>query len=133
MEVDIRLPKMTGSFEIVLDGKIVSSGIHDGSIPEEIMGYSDEVMGNGAARVAVTADVSMKDYGNGVSASVTLSISCNQDDQTIANVAGTLGQWARAFAQQNFNQADAEFQQLFAAKHPDKAPKVYAGPPAFKP
>lgn len=117
----IHMPKVVGGKELVIDGQ-VAHDVYEGEVPEEIMAFAEQVIGNGAARVAVTNDVSMKDYGNGVSCSVTISLSCNQDDQTLDTVVGALGNWTKEYAKQQFNQAYEEFKTLYAQKHPGSAP-----------
>lgn len=116
----LRLPKVTGDVEILIDGESTRD-LYEGEVPEEIMAYAQQVIGNGQARVAVSADVSMKDFGNGVSASVTISLSCNQDDETINNVVNSLGVWTRGYAKQQMEQAYAEYQNMYAQKHPGKS------------
>jgi DNA-binding protein YbaB len=55
----------------------------DTPIQENLMKAAEELLGDAAARVSVTMDMSSKSYGNGASAMVTVSLSCNQDDETI--------------------------------------------------
>lgn len=114
-DIKIRLPKIVGSREIKFDGA-VTRDINEGEVPVEIENYAKSVVGDGLARVAVSADMSVKDFGNGCSASVTISLSCNQDDQTINHVVGTLGNWAKVYAKQQFLEVDKEYQQMKLAK-----------------
>lgn len=123
-----RLPKVLVSRGYKLEGESITE-TNDGEISEEIMAFADQVLGNGQARVAVTADFGMKDFGNGPSGSVTISLSCNQDDATIANVFQTLKDWTRGLARTHFEEMEKEFQQMFFSRHPDKA----AGPAPFAP
>lgn len=133
-----RLPKVTGWREIVID-KQSTRDTYEGEVPEEIMAFAESVIGNGQARVAVSCDMGLKDFGNGSGAGVTISVSCNQDDQTIANVTRTLGQYTRFYVQEQLKAADEEFQKVYYQKHPEKAPQVTSGspqwtpPPSFKP
>lgn len=106
-----RLPKVTGSVDIEVNKKHFTS-THDGEVPKAMSDYSQQVMGNGQARVAVTADMSFKDYGNGVNVSVTLSLSCNQDDQTVNNTVQMLGVWSREYCKQQLELARAEYEKL---------------------
>lgn len=132
MDLNVRAPVFRLAREITVDGQSYHD-LYEGEVPEEIMAFADQVRGNGEARVAVGGDMAMKDFGNGVSVSVTISLSTHQDDQTIASVVRTLGQWQRFYTKEQFDLAYAEFQQLYAQKHPDKAPMVQSGPPTFKP
>ena len=127
MERYVHLPKVLITRSYKLDSETVTE-TNDGEVPEEIMAFAEQVVGNGGARVAVTADFGMKDFGNGPSGSVTISLSCNQDDATIGNVFQTLKGWTRSMARQHFEEMDKEFQQMFFQRHPDKA-----GPGPFQP
>lgn len=111
MELHLRQPKITGSREYVI-GKDSLRETYEGEVPKEMADYSQQVMGNGQARVAMTADMSFKDYGNGVSVSVTLSLSCNQDDQTINQVVGMLGTWSREYCKQQLAIAQDEYAKM---------------------
>jgi hypothetical protein len=114
-DTKVRLPKIVGSREIVFNGT-KTRDLNEGEVPVEVENYAKSVIGDGQARVAVSADMSVKDFGNGCSASVTLSISCNQDDQTINHVVQALGNWTKAYARQQFLEVDKEYQQMKAQK-----------------
>jgi hypothetical protein len=111
MESYHRLPKITGSTEIDINKQVYTS-THDGEVPKEMADYSQQVKGDGQARVAVSADMAFKDYGNGVSVSVTLSLSCNQDDQTVNNVVQTLSGWSREYCKQSLALARVEYEKM---------------------
>ncbi len=120
MELYTRLPRVLITREYKIDGQVVSETSDE--VSEEIMAFADQVLGNGQARVAVTADMGMKDFGNGATGSVTISLACNQDDTTIGSVFQTLKGWTRQMARQHFEEMDKEFQQVFAQRHPGKSP-----------
>jgi hypothetical protein len=128
MELFLRLPKIVGSREYVIDGK-TTRDIYEGEVPKEMDDYAKAVMGDGQARVAVTTDMGFKDYGNGVSVSVTLSMSCNQDVTTVNNTVQFLGSWSREYCKQQLAIADQEYQKLFYSKYPEKAPLPTWTPP----
>jgi hypothetical protein len=124
-ELQNRLPKYFITREYVNKGKTTTDR-YEGEVPMEVQNYATQVLGDGQARISVTADFGMKDYGNGANGSVTISLSCNQDDTTINNVVNTLSIWTRAYAKQHFEAMDKEFQQMFFTKKQE-------GPPSFKP
>ena len=66
-------------------GKIVK--LHDGEIQMTMM---EKLMGNGNATVTVSHTFSNKHFGNGVDTFVSISIKCNQDDNTIKTTANIL-------------------------------------------
>jgi len=112
MELHLRLPKITGRIDIMLNGQVFTSN-HDGEVPKEMADFSKQVMGDAQFRVAVTTDLSFKEnFGNGVSTSVTLSISCNQDDATIHQVVQTIGMWSREYCKQQQELGRAEYEKL---------------------
>lgn len=127
-----RRPKVIISIRYELDGG-GEAEVHNPDVPEALMAFAEQVRGNAGARVAVTSDFSMKDFGNGASGSVTISLDCNQDDQTIPYVARSLSAWTIQLAEEHYKAADAKFQQMLFQKHPEKAPMVQPGPPPFKP
>jgi hypothetical protein len=104
---------------IKLDNQLTTD-VSEGDVPEEVMAFSDAVVGNGQARVSVSTPVDMKTFGNGSGASVSITLSCNQDDETIATVVRQLGAWTRFFAKEQASMADDEFRQLYAQRYPGK-------------
>jgi hypothetical protein len=51
--------------------------------PKELMDAYEQVAGNGLARVTVSTDMGIKDFGTGAGSMVTISLACNQDQQTM--------------------------------------------------
>jgi hypothetical protein len=121
-EMKLRSPKVVAGRTLNLPGGNTKHYTYEGEVPEEMADYSQQVMGNAQARIAVTTDMAFKDYGNGVSVSVTLSLSCNQDDTTVNNVIQTLGSWSREYCKQQLSIAQDEYKQLTSG-----------APPVFKP
>jgi hypothetical protein len=115
MEKRVHAPKIGGGVQIITP-KGTENLTHNGVLPEALMAYAESVVGNAQAKVSATSDLAMKEYGNGCSSSITISLTCNQDDATINNVAQTLGKWTQSLAKQNFDEAWNEFQQAKAAK-----------------
>lgn len=106
-----RLPKMLSSIDIEFNKQHYTS-LSDGEVPKEMSDYSQQVMGNGQARVAVSTDMAFKDFGNGAGVSVTLSLSCNQDDATVNNVVQMLGTWSREYCKQQLAVARVEYEKM---------------------
>lgn len=112
MDLHLRLPKITGRIDIMLNGQVFTSN-HDGEVPKDMADYAKQVMGDGQARIAITTDLSFKEnFGNGVSTSVTLSLSCNQDDQTINQVVQMVGMWSREYCKQQQEMGRIEYEKL---------------------
>jgi len=114
IEVEQRLPRIGGDILITYSdrtGKKEEHLLHDGQVPKELMDAYQQIIGDSKARVAVGADFAVKDFGTGAGASVTVSLSCNQDAQTInqaITLAATLAQQAAAHYQaQGAEQAKA--------------------------
>jgi hypothetical protein len=73
--------------------------------------YMDEIeklVGNGQARVTVSADFGIKDFGTGASAMCSVSLTCNQDAKTIEKAAQIAGDMARDIAQEQRARAEQE-------------------------
>lgn len=81
-------------------------------VPMAVQDMYTEIVGDGKARVTVTVDVGIKDFGTGVSSSCTVSLTCNQDIKTVERAAALAGDFARDFAKENRERADIELQQL---------------------
>lgn len=78
-----------------------------------------KLLGDAQARISVSADMALKDFGSGAGAMVTVTISCNQDKNTIEQAIDLAGSLARAYC--------AEQRQL-AEKELENAVKAKAGP-----
>lgn len=115
-----RLPKITAN--ILLTGTTNSgkqfseSFVYDGVVPEEIMDAYEQVVGNGLARITVGADMSVKDYGTGASAMVSISLACNQDGKTIDKAVELAGELARNYAKEQRALAEKELESLVQDK-----------------
>jgi hypothetical protein len=62
--------------------------------------------------------MSLKDFGKGVSSMVSVSLTCNQDQQTIQRALGLAGHVARWFAKENRQLTDNELQTIAAHSKP---------------
>jgi hypothetical protein len=57
-------------------------------LPEDWMDRIEKVLGDANARVSVTGNVGVSDYGNKASASVTVTLTCNQAEKDIVEAHG---------------------------------------------
>lgn len=95
---------------------------YEGGVPQEIMDAYQQVLGDASARVSVSADFAVKDFGTGTGTMVSVSLSCNQDQQTLLqaiNLAGDMARWA---AKQEFTKAEVELKQLLPMKAQQGSP-----------
>jgi hypothetical protein len=127
MERSIALPKVVVS-ATVWPNKSDELTAHDvnPNIPKEVMDEIQQVIGNGLARVTVSADFGIKDYGTGASAMCSVSLTCNQDIQTIERAARIAGDLARDLAQVQRQNAETELQGILAGRTQGGRPP-YAG------
>jgi len=109
--VNLRSPLFRAVMEINQDG-FPTIRFDTDEVPMSIQDAYVRVAGDGKARVSVTVDVGIKDFGTGVSSSCTVSLSCNQDQGTIQEAAQLAGDFARDFAKENRERADIELRQL---------------------
>lgn len=74
------------------------------------------IIGDGQARVSVTADMGIKDFGTGVSCSVTVSLACDQSNVGIYSATALAGQAALFYVKDQRQRAEAELQQILASR-----------------
>jgi hypothetical protein len=60
-------PKFFASFTVKKNKSPAEVFTYDGPMPEEVMAAYAQVIGDGLAKVSVSADFGIKDFGNGVS------------------------------------------------------------------
>lgn len=96
------------------------------NIPKEVMDEIQQIIGNGLARVTVSADFGIKDFGTGASAMCSVSLTCNQDTQTIERAAKIAGDLARDLAQEQRQNAENELQGIISGRAQGGRPP-YAG------
>lgn len=77
-----------------------------------------ELIGDGQARVSVSADMALKEFGSGAGAMVTVSLSCNQDHVTIDKAVALAGEMAREYCSDQRILAEQELQKSVQAKNP---------------
>lgn len=112
------LPRFSASVHITAPGKETITYTFDDDVPRQLMDEYQQLVGDGKARVTVSADMSLKDFGKGVSSMVSVSLTCNQDQQTIQRALGLAGHVARWFAKENRQLADNELQTIAAQQNP---------------
>lgn len=99
--------------------------------PKEIMDAYEQVAGNGLARVTVSTDMGIKEFGTGAGSMVTVSLTCNQDQQTMQTALSLAGQMARWFAKENRQLAENELNVIIEQKKLEAQNQVpvYGQPP----
>lgn len=71
----------------ITQGKTQTIYHRDIEIPTEVLMDVSQIIGDGLAKVSMTMEKSDKQYGNGVGVSVSVTLTCNQDTQSIENAA----------------------------------------------
>lgn len=84
-------------------------------IERNVMDQIQQLVGDGKARVTVSADFGVKEFGTGASAMCSVSLTCNQDLQTIEQAAKLAGDLARDIAQEQRARADMELQAVMGS------------------
>lgn len=113
-----RLPKITGWKEICPGNAPPIIDVFEGEVPMDVQDYAKQVLGDGNARMSATADYGMKNFGSGAGGGITISMSCNQDLNTMQAVQQFISQWAIKAARAHAEAAYAEYLQMKAA-HPE--------------
>lgn len=128
-----QLPTMNASFSVSIKGEPDVHYTFDGEVPKEIMDDYEKIIGNGAAKVTVAMDMSHKDFGTGASAMCSVSLSCNQDQATIARAADIAAWAAKQFVVKYRAEADMEIQRIIEEKRQQAAGLLpgtpYTNPP----
>ena len=109
------LPSFRQDVEITIsrgDSKEVVRYNYQGEVPKELMDAYQSVLGNAQARVSVSGDMADKEYGNGVGSMVTVTLSCNQDQQTLLQAIELAGSMARWAVKDQLGKTKSEFLQL---------------------
>lgn len=115
-ELEYRLPRIVIASTITIKetGQVITSlyDVRDSDLPRSIMDEIKQLIGDGNARVTVSADFGIKDFGTGASAMASVSLTCNQDQQTIERAARIAGDLARDFAQEQRARAEQELEAI---------------------
>ncbi len=77
-------------------------------IPENYMLDARKLVGDGLARITVSADMALKEFGSGAGAMVSVSLTCNQDQDTIEKTIDLAGTIARQYAVEQHKLAEEE-------------------------
>ena len=117
------LPKITGGMTLDIKGSPPINYTFSGDVPKEVMDAYEAVVGNGLARVSVSADMGIKDFGTGASAMVTISLTCNQDQATIDKAVELAAELARGYAMENRQRAENELAPILEQKRMEAANK----------
>ncbi len=78
--------------------------------PGNYMDKYKELLGDANARVSVSADMALKDFGSGAGAMVTVTLSCNQDQTSIDKAIALAGEMAREYCSEQRSLAEQELQ-----------------------
>lgn len=110
--VTLRDPRFKAEMEIVIKGQptiyYASEEIPPMANPDDFQA----IVGDGRARVQVTTDVGIKEFGTGASASVSIALTCNQDARTIERAVQLAAETARGYANENRLRAETELRQI---------------------
>ena len=123
MNVVRELPKITAGMTLEVKGHPAINYTFSGDLPKEVMDAYEQVVGNGLARVSVSADMGIKDFGTGASAMVSISLTCNQDGATIEKAVGLASELARGFTMENRQRAENELAPIIEQKKIEAANK----------
>lgn len=110
--MELEYPKISATCTIKRVNKETAVLTYNGDIPEKLMTTYMKLVGDGKAKVSVSADFAMKSFGDGISSMATVSLSCNQDEGSIRAAAQFAGELAREFAHMNAIEASNELKEL---------------------
>ena len=120
MEFHGSAPRVRGEFttEFKVDGGPVHTffELTEEHLPEDFMSQLAAVRGDGSNRISMSADFGKKEFGNGFSASATVSINCGATDVEVGAAANLASRWSIYFAKQHFEMAEQEYMGLMATR-----------------
>lgn len=117
MAVEVREPRFSVTCLIEAEGLKSETFIYEGETPRELMDAYQQLVGDGNAGVSVSTDMGVKKFGSGAQAMVTISLTCNQDLQTLQQAAELAAQMGRYYAKQYQQQAEGELRALLQASN----------------
>ena len=95
------------------NGQVEDQFSNDTIPPEEYMRAAEKLLGDGQARVSISKELSTKDFGSGFGAHVSISLACNQDDDTIEKAAEKAGALAMELLEEHLGEAEELYNVLF--------------------
>lgn len=119
--MNVNLPSIHISTSYTLDKEVFTSIGHI-DLPEEYMDKYEKLVGNGQAKVTVSADMSLKEFGKGTSAMVSVTLTCNQDEETITKAIDLGGLIVRPYCKEQQKLAEEELVAAQQAQNPYKGP-----------
>jgi hypothetical protein len=114
----MELPKWSASFVLAIKGQPDESYTYLGELPREYVDEFEKIIGNSLAKVSVSMDMGIKDFGTGGSAMCSVTLSCNQDQASINRAAELAAGAAKWFASKYRAEADGEIQKILASRQP---------------
>lgn len=116
-EYNFKLPKVTASIDIhTPDKQIISEQFQILELPKDIMDELKQLIGDGLARVTVSADMGIKDFGTGAGAMATVSLTCDQSVAAVERAAQIAGAMARDIANEQRQRAENELQNIISER-----------------
>jgi len=109
--MDRSFPKFTANVQIKI-GNSTELMTFRGPVPEKLMSVYESIIGNGLAKVSVSTDFSLKEFGTGVSSMASVTLTCNQDPASIAQASNIAGELSRDMAQQHAMAASEQYAAL---------------------
>jgi membrane-bound lytic murein transglycosylase MltF len=100
-------PKIEVSFSVQPKGQPLQSWVDESQeLPVEIKDKYNSLVGNGLAKVTTSIQFNVKNFGQGVSGFCSVTLTCNQDANTIDEAMNMATQVANDYAEQATNLAN---------------------------
>ena len=124
LEVKVADPKVSVSTEVIdkTGNQVISSQYQIAYKDIPLMDEIKQLVGDGLARVTVSTDFGIKDFGTGASAMCSVSLTCGQDIQSIERAARLAGDMARDIAQEQRARAEQDLTLLIAQRASTQGP-----------
>ncbi len=107
----IKEPKFRAVISVTTADGTNSNFVYNDDKPKELMDQFKALLGDCNATVHVSADWGVKSFGNGASATVSVSLTCNQDQATMIQAAELGASFTRFFVKKFQGEGEAELRQ----------------------
>lgn len=115
-ETSWELPRFSLTFRVFEKGYPDQIFTYEGDMPEQLQDQFRRIIGDGLARVSVGVPLDLKDFGSGGGAHVSVSLTCNQDANSIHQAHELAMQAALYYVKADLGKALAEFDQISAQR-----------------
>ena len=111
-----QLPKLTIQYRVCIKGEPDIIYTCEDLMPQDRMDQFQALVGDGKAQVNIGLPMGLKEFGTGSEAIVFISLTCNQDQQTVHTAVSLATEAVLYYTKQNLARGLAEVDQIIAQR-----------------